>query len=354
MPAVLTHDFFGKDVYAAHADAIGASLDEKHAFLLGNQGPDPLFYLVITMRMKPFFKLGSTMHHEHPTRLIHAFKESLSVLDDDERAVGRAYAAGFLCHYTLDRAMHPLVYSQQFALCDAGIEGLTRADGSEVHGEIERELDEMVLFTKTRQTVKSYRPFDHALRGSDGVLETIGKMHAYVAMTVYRQFAPADMYVVAVHNFRRMQRLFYSPGQAVHRVANALETRVLRRRFSFYKAMAHRDNAILASDFGNHDHRAWENPFTGEVSTCSFWDIFDGVQALAWENICVFDAPDFDAQAAARLTQGLDFSGEPVEDPAALHLVPNAEDPLSHRDRDAAPIAARIAPITRPLSRETN
>ena len=46
MPAILTHDFFGQDVYAAHSHVIGKSIDEKDAFLLGNQGPDPLFYLV--------------------------------------------------------------------------------------------------------------------------------------------------------------------------------------------------------------------------------------------------------------------------------------------------------------------
>ena len=48
MPAILTHDFFGQDVYAAHSHVIGKSIDEKDAFLLGNQGPDPLFYLVLS------------------------------------------------------------------------------------------------------------------------------------------------------------------------------------------------------------------------------------------------------------------------------------------------------------------
>ena len=84
MPAIMTHDFFGKEVYAVQAKAIGASADERDAFLLGNQGPDPLFYLVLTMRMKPFFCLGGKMHHENPTKLLFALKESLSVLEDDE------------------------------------------------------------------------------------------------------------------------------------------------------------------------------------------------------------------------------------------------------------------------------
>ena len=43
MPALITHDFFGRDVYDRLYTFIGGSRDEADAFLLGNQGPDPLF-----------------------------------------------------------------------------------------------------------------------------------------------------------------------------------------------------------------------------------------------------------------------------------------------------------------------
>ncbi len=46
MPAILTHDFFGKDAFEIAAGKLGfATLEEQEAFLLGNQGPDPLFFL---------------------------------------------------------------------------------------------------------------------------------------------------------------------------------------------------------------------------------------------------------------------------------------------------------------------
>ena len=175
MPAILTHDFFGQDVYAAHSHVIGKSIDEKDAFLLGNQGPDPLFYLVLSPSMKQFFGLGSTMHHDAPSKLIAALKESLQVLEEHELPVGRAYALGFLCHYSLDRAMHPLVYCQQYAICDAGIDGLNRSQESEVHAEIEREYDEMVLFSKLGRTIRSYRPFEEALTRARAPCKPLGK-----------------------------------------------------------------------------------------------------------------------------------------------------------------------------------
>ena len=48
MPAIITHDFFGRDVYDALFQTIGGSRDEADAFLLGNQGPDPLFYAAVS------------------------------------------------------------------------------------------------------------------------------------------------------------------------------------------------------------------------------------------------------------------------------------------------------------------
>ena len=264
--------------------------------------------------MKQFFGLGSAMHHNAPSKLIAALKESLQVLEEHELPVGRAYALGFLCHYSLNRAMHPLVYCQQYAICDAGIDGLNRSQENEVHAEIEREYDEMVLFSKLGRTIRSYRPFEEALHASEHTLQTIGKMYAFVAMKAYRTFPPVDLFVSAVHDFRRMQRLFYSPNGTMQSALNVIETRVLNRQFSFYKSMSHRDNATRVSDFDNRMRHPWENPYTHEVSTQSFWDIFDGTKAIAFSAIEAFDKDDFDETAARALTGSLNFSGQPVEE----------------------------------------
>ena len=78
--------------------------------------------------------------------------------------------------------------------------------------------------------------------------------------------------------------------------------------------MSHRDNATRVSDFDNRMRHAWENPYTHETSTQSFWDIFDGTKATAFDAIGAFDAQDFDEAAARKLTRGLKFSGQPVEE----------------------------------------
>ena len=173
MPAIITHDFFGRDVYDRLYNTIGGSRDEADAFLLGNQGPDPLFYIVISPYLHEHNRLGNTMHSKLPTELIKAFKDSLGILNSAELPVGRAYALGFLCHYTLDSTVHPFVYYHEYRLCDAGEPGLSRADGTEVHGVIESELDELVLFEKRGQTVSTFNPSAEILKASDFVLSVV-------------------------------------------------------------------------------------------------------------------------------------------------------------------------------------
>lgn len=319
MPALITHDFFGRDVYDRLYTLIGGSRDEAEAFLLGNQGPDPLFYTVLSPQLREHNRLGSTMHNKKPSELLAAFKNSLGILGSAELEVGRAYALGFLCHYTLDSTMHPFVFFHEYQLCDASEPGLSRADGSEVHGIIESELDELVLFERRNETVATFNPSTEILNASDFVLHVISKMYAYVALTVYGEIIPATMFETAVKDFRMAQRLFYSPSGRKRAVIGRVEE--LLRPFSFYKSMSHRPVALTESPFDNRAHEAWENPFTGEVRTVGFWDLFDEALGKAQDNVFAFDEDGFDLEAARAITHELDFSGEPV-----VALVVSVED----------------------------
>ena len=63
MPAILTHDLFGRGVLEDVTSLLGMrSLDERDAFLLGNQGPDPLFYIVVDPLMHKWAPLGGALH----------------------------------------------------------------------------------------------------------------------------------------------------------------------------------------------------------------------------------------------------------------------------------------------------
>lgn len=312
MPAIITHDLFGRDVYDNLFKTIGGSRDEADAFLLGNQGPDPLFYAAVNPTIAGYHKLGQTMHHAKTPELLAAFKESLGVLTADEQTIGRAYALGFLCHYALDSTMHPFVYCHQYALCDAGEPGLTRDDGNEVHGVIESEFDEMVLFNKRGETIATFSPCREILHASRTVLGVISKMYVYVALNVYGEIVPEKLFAQAVGAFRFTQHVFYSPTGIKREAIGNVERLV--RSHSFYQSMSHRAVEVPTSVFDNADHDSWTNPFTGDVRTTSFWDLFNHAQDVAKRAIEAFDAEGFGLAAAHKLTDDLDFSGRPADD----------------------------------------
>lgn len=313
MPAILTHDFFGRDVYKDVSAALGfMTLAQCDAFLLGNQGPDPLFYLAANPRISAENQVGELMHHDAPARLFVALRRALAALDGKERPIGEAYAAGFLCHYLLDRTAHPFVFATEFALCDAGVPRLDRSDGSLVHVEIERDLDEMVLYTKLSETIDTYKPYREVLRADDATLATVDKLYRHAIAEAYGRNLVDGCYTRAVKTFRLVQHLFYSPTRGKAHVLAPLELKFSPKRYSLYRAMAHHSRAEHTSAFGNHSRRPWINPFDGTESCESFWDLYQIAQALVDSGLTEFFAANFDEAAAERFTCNLNFSGEPA------------------------------------------
>ena len=314
MPAILTHDFFGRDAIDGVSSQVNLmSRDAHDAFMLGNQGPDPLFYLVVDPKIGKQSRVGDLMHHARPAKLLLSLHDALSMLTRAERSVGEAYAAGFLCHYLLDCTAHPLIFANEHAICDAGVDGLDRSDSSIVHAEIERELDEMVLYAKRHETVVDYRPYREVLKGSDATLAIIDKLYFYMALWSYNRTLELDTYSHAVKSFRLVQRAFYSPKGRLTGALATVECFGGRKRYSLAKAMSHRVRASADSSFANQDHQSWDDPFTGKASTDSFWDLYEEALSRVFDAEATFLGDGFDIQAAEKLTGGLNFSGMPVD-----------------------------------------
>ena len=310
MPAILTHDLFGRDVMDDASDLLGfRTRDEKDAFLLGNQGPDPLFYLVIDPLMHKWSPLGNVMHDARPAKLLVAMREAAERLEGRERRLARAYVAGFACHWQLDSTIHPFVYHWQNGICSAGVPGLDESAAPRVHAEIERDLDEMVLFSVTGQTVERYRPHSRALAASRAVLAAVDQVYFYVALWVYDRPIDPRTFSTAVHEFRLVQAAFDSPSGRKRAVLGGIERLVTREPFSLVRSMSHRARAELTSDFDNRGHGPWENPFTHEVSRASFWDLWHAARAAAPLTLAGLFSPDLDLEAARALTADVNFEG---------------------------------------------
>ena len=94
MPAILTHDLFGRGVLEDATALLNLRTPaERDAFLLGNQGPDPLFYLVIDPLMHKWSPLGGALHQAsgatvllatHDAAFVRAVADTASLVFDGE------------------------------------------------------------------------------------------------------------------------------------------------------------------------------------------------------------------------------------------------------------------------------
>lgn len=331
MPAIITHDLFAKDLYGETFETVGGSRDEAEAFLLGNQGPDPLFFAATDPRYLAFSQVGTTLHRVRPAEVLLAFKQAVAMLPAPLRSTGRAYVLGFACHYELDRAVHPLTFSQERALCHAGVEGLGPEDHSEVHALIETEMDEFVLTAKRNETVASFNPAKAVLKGSDTMLAAVSQLYARAVKTALDMDIPDNLFKASVKAYRRAQHLLYSPAGWKRTALGSLERLV--RPHSLLGALSHRAELRPESAFANDEHAPWQHPYLEGESTASFWDLYGQARTGALATLEALDDDDFDLDAAHGLTGDLNFYGEPV---AAVIVSVETVTPASARPSDDA------------------
>jgi len=317
MPAILSHHLFGRAFLARQDNRPFMTRDTRDAFLLGNQGPDPLFFATRTPLLVNTKILGTHMHHEKIEEYLETWRNRLNSLSSKDHAVDvlQAYVDGVLCHYSLDRAAHPLVLAYVEAICSAGIKGLGPGDASFVHGQIESDLDMYLLYRLTGLTLEEYRIPKQVLYSSDRVLSSIDSLYM-AAAELYGARVPHNVFTISVKDMRLTQNLLYSPG-GTKRIMLGYAERLVRRH-SLLQALSHSPEAHDAVWYANEEKRSWRNPATGEESNQSFSELFE--EALN----TVFTVTELFHSGApmTELTHGLDFFGAPerVSEPVGERL----------------------------------
>jgi hypothetical protein len=303
MPAVLTHDYFGEDVLCRVGNAAPIA-EARRVFLLGNQGPDPFFYALRTPHLIQIKEFGSLMHQEKAAESLEAFRRYAFGATEPERSLLTAYLLGFACHFTLDSVMHPFVYAQQYALCDAGVEGLDRRDGSIVHGQIETDLDMMMLRRRRGMGIREHDYTGEILRASSTTLSLLDAVYGELAREVYGVKLPPTAFSRGVRDMRLTIAALYSRRGIKRGLLGSVER--LFRRHSLAQAMSPRNDVGVTCDFDNRERAVWEHPFADEISCADFDELYTRALGMALENI----AGLLEDKPAAGITGGLDFEGK--------------------------------------------
>ncbi len=306
MPALITHRLFGEESIAALPQGVIASEDERCAFLLANQGPDPFFFRVRTPQVASCMRLGRVMHRSRMTRQFAALRDGVAHLQKREAGVGRAFVLGLLSHYALDRVAHPFVYAQQWGIQQQDAD--LADSGSAVHAVIESDLDVLMLQLKrSNATVESYPP-EGVITTTDRINKVAGALLSFMAHGVYGLDVGASEYGGAVADMKLAYRLI-EPVSSRHVAPLISGAEGLVKNYSLLGALAHRITSEPPRGAGNLDGRAWEDPFTHAESTESFPEVFD--RALA--GYAELSARFVEGDAIEHVTCHINYSGRPLD-----------------------------------------
>lgn len=305
MPAAISHHLFGEQVLAAFDYERFNSFDEHDAFMLGCQGPDPLYYLFEGRNLVALHLLGTRMHRENVNRELEVMRSFSDSMGPRQREIAHAYFCGFLSHFMLDSTTHPLINAQVREITSAGVPGLDGSASSEVHGQIEADLDSMMLWRLKETDIVHFRPFQMMLWASSNVLGIIDKLFRYVAASVYHIAMKPGTYKLAVHDMRVGRRVMWSPLGVKRMTLGAIE-RVVRPH-SLIQAMSNRPSIHETCDFANDEHREWKSPSTRQTSNESFGELFDKALANTLEAIKLGE----EGAPIREITHDLNFVGIP-------------------------------------------
>ncbi len=294
MPALITHHLFGEESIDRLPAGIINTDEERCAFLLANQGPDPFFFRVRTLKVRDCMGLAQRMHRCRMSRQFTALRDGVSRLNKHDAALGRAFVLGLLSHYVLDRNAHPFVYDQQWGIMEADP---TLADqGSHVHAVIESDLDILMLQLKRdHATVLDYPP-ESEIVTTERINKVAGVLMSHMARTVYGLEIGANEYGGAVADMKLAYRAIEPAGSPISQV------------HAMFTSLAHPVTVELPRRVGNLDHLVWTNPFSKAQSDESFPDIFD----RALDDYSIAAARFIEGVAMDDVTGHVNYSGRPL------------------------------------------
>ena len=309
MPSNVTHFLFGEKALETLPKGLITTREERNAFLLGNQGPDPLFICHTTTykRGVTIRHLGRDMHRAHMTRTLMCLREGVDHLNPDIQGIGRAYTLGFLGHWLLDSMCHPFVLAEQAAIA-AVDESLAKTPAT-LHSAIESDIDCWLLWKLHHATILDF-PSEKMPPRIARVERVMSVLIAYVAQNVFGTTLPASDYAGALNDYYRVFNLIDPVGSPTSKFLSRCE--LLFRDNSRVLAQGH---PVWTSDecpAANLEHRPWEHAASGISGTESFMDLFEAALERYPKVAELLIRGDEDALRAE--IDGRDYAGRQVVD----------------------------------------
>lgn len=271
MPAFCTHYIFLDEM----AEYLKENADFnfcREAAQIGTQGPDIFFFsgiipFLIPGRMQ--FRTGSALHRAKPSGIFEAFAEYCKFSTNAD--IAKSYIYGFILHYALDRNCHPYIYSMQNRILQSD----KHIHKSSAHNRIEMAMDTYLL--SKRMQIADTRDFDSAetFNAPQEVIDEIAHLLSF-ATSIVTEHCPSERDIRrAVSDTVLMQKILRDKHGITGALCRAAEM-IFGPVCGYYKisSMIRPKDLEKAKKYGNIENAEWVSPYSEEVSTLSFEELF--------------------------------------------------------------------------------
>lgn len=277
MPAVVSHYIMSEKLIDDVREYYPSFKLNRTAFIWGGNGPDFFFChrILPWQKGKSYNKIG-TLIHKMPAENILEYLVAYSKRAESDTAM--SYALGFISHYAFDSTAHPYIIcrAEELARPKEGIHTST------CHNDIEANLDVLLYehFYKKPLTSVSLR----TLSPLDANIMNI------IADMLHRFMVMYSLPIMSRKEIITAQRDWHT-GLALLNDKTHFKKNALRLGEKAVKlppvlsSLVRPSNKKISYDYANTEHKEWQSPFTDEISTDSFYDLFDKAHTRSIELI---------------------------------------------------------------------
>lgn len=284
MPSFSTHYIFAKELMPFLHSIADFKINEE-AVLFGTQGPDIFFFhrTFPWMIGKPLRKCGSKLHRAKPSVLFESIRKYCN--QSEKPDIAKSYAYGFWLHYALDRNCHPYVYAYQ----NKSTSKNKLTNPHTAHNIIEFSMDTYLL--SKRLGIKEPVKFNTAdTVGNDrAVISEIGRLLAYAIPRTINEKITAKQAEIALRDLKEIQKICFDPTGCKRILLTPLEiiAAPISGNFKFTAMMRPKD-LEKAKKYGNIVNDKWKSPYSNEIRTESFEQLFVLSKADAMQMLTKF------------------------------------------------------------------
>jgi hypothetical protein len=269
-------------------------IKNQSLYYLGAQGPDPLFYYNCfpSILKGNMYNLGRRMHRQSTGAFLeYGFSKLQDISYDRHWALLAVYLCGFICHFNLDRMLHPYVYW----VVRHWIWGVDGTPKKVSHQQVEMNLD--VLYWQEVKGVPAYKTrtrklIDIGSKWPDSI--------ALFLMEAFSKFYGINKSEKEINkilkDFYRGNDLLFDPVGWKKALINWLENLTGGGiKSPKYPYSMEYDKTI---DWANRKKRTWFNPFTeGETSNASVDEILEDAVHTAGQHINIIFSKIFERKS---------------------------------------------------------